>query len=116
MARTSPQYAIIASGDVLSSAVPMLNAKYGAGIGMILPTLSSGSAPVRLWGSVTDTASASFQRLRDPFTGSAHWLLQANLGANGAEIGDVVTGFVYLRVEAAIAQTDNRSITILPKV
>lgn len=104
------QPAVIASGAVVSGTFEMLGAR---AVGVLAPAVvTSCQVFVQV---ASDTTSANFRRASKS-DGSGDWTWSLGVGNKGVSLHDFALPFRYGRLEASVAQTDNRSFAILTKV
>ena len=111
------QYAQVTSGQNVSTTVALLNNPRF--VSLIIPAGVESGTAIRLKGAYAEADTFAF--LRDPFTGSAQWLLPPTNPSSvpiGADISAVVAGFPYIQVALAGAGTHTavNTITVYAKL
>ena len=99
-------YAVVNSGQTVSGNIDVSK---GVVSHIIAPTITSGD--LFLQGNV-DTTSANFFRMQNPPVNSGHLRLATGAGSAMMTLAGLLTP-PWLRLEAAVTQTDVRTFTLL---
>ena len=101
------KYTTIASGGSVSGTVDL--SQYNQVVAIGVPGLTSGDLLIQ---GAFDTTSASFQRLLETRVGSGDLRFATGVGSRMV-VGPFANLPQYARLEISVAQTDNRTLTLL---
>lgn len=114
--RQQANYLLVASGDTLSATLRINGAAQAA---LHFPTVDSCQAVIQgaLVPPSTDVVSADYADSFgvDPLTASADGAIPVAAGPAIAPLGDVLKAYTAVRVRMTVAQTDNRTLTLMTR-